>query len=121
MTVIRPATWARKWVMTERWFTGPGMTTPLGLGRNGMDHRSPGDGGSTTAGLPRGAGVSAAVMAGVGAGLGELVVILRTRGGEAIGAGTTIGATIRGTGATATSPTPAPIFTITTGDSEPTV
>ena len=121
MTVIRPATWARKWAMTEPWFTGPGMTTSPGLARNGMDHRSPGVGVSTIAGLPRGAGVSGAALAGVGAGLGDSVVIRRIRGGEVIPDGTIIGATTGGTGATATSPIQAAIFTTMTGDSEQTV
>src|SRR5580692_1715810 len=120
MKAIRPGTWAQKLVMTEQLCTGPGMTTPPGLVQHGMDHRSPGVVGLTTAGRPGGAGVSTVDSAGAGATarLGDLPVFLRARGGEVIGAGTTIGVAAGQAGATTILPIPAQICTIMTGNSE---
>ena len=64
--------------MTEQWFTGPGMITPLGLARRGMDRRRPGVGGLTITGHPSGVGASTTDSAGAGAS----VAIHRTHGGE---------------------------------------
>ena len=104
----------------EQWYTGPDMTTPPGLVQHGMDHRSPGVGDSTIAGRPGGAGVSTVDSAGAGvtALLGDLPVFLRTRGGEVIGAGTTIGVAAGQAGATTILPIPAQICTTMTGNSE---